>query len=103
MIMNLFKWFDKKNFVDFSWLKKAEFIELDEIDVAEDPVRPELDLNWRKSFDRKIYGLKHNNDIEAIICLAYTNDVPHTVRELDLMSKVNKYEKNADTIIAYTV
>ena len=103
MVMNLFKWFDKKNFVDFSWLKKAEFIELDEIDVAEDPVRPELDLNWRKSFDRKIYGLKHNNDIEAIICLAFTNDVPHTVRELDLMSKVNKYEENADTIIAYTV
>ena len=56
--MNLFKWFDKKNFVDFSWLKKAEFIELDEIDVAEDPVRPELDLNWRLSNDRKIFECK---------------------------------------------
>ena len=37
MVMNLFKWFDKKNFVDFSWLKKAEFIELDEIDVGLSP------------------------------------------------------------------
>ena len=46
---------------------------------------------------------KPNDKIQAIMCLAFTNDVPHTVRELDLMSKVTKYEENADTIIAYTV
>jgi histone acetyltransferase (RNA polymerase elongator complex component) len=103
MFKNILSWFEKKNFVDFSWIKKAQFIELDNIDVSEDPVRPELDLDWRKSYDRKIYGLEYNNEIEAIMCLAFTNDVPHTVRELDLMSKVNKYEENADTIIAYTV
>jgi|TARA_B110000483_G_scaffold48860_1_gene60792 predicted GNAT family acetyltransferase len=103
MNLNFFTWFNRTNFIDFSWLKKAKFIELDEIDVSEDPVRPELDLEWRKSSDRKIYGLEHNNKIEAIMCLAFTNDIPHTVRELDLMSKVTKYEENADTIIAYTV
>ena len=103
MFESVLSWFKKKNFVDFSWIKKAQFIELDNIDVSEDPVRPELDLDWRKSYDRKIYGLEYNNEIEAIMCLAFTNDVPHTVRELDLMSKVNKYEENADTIIAYTV
>lgn len=37
------------------------------------------------------------------MCLAFTNDVPHTVRELDLMSKVSKYENSANTVIAYTV
>ena len=103
MFESVVSWFKKKNFVDFSWIKKAQFVELDNIDVSEDPVRPELDLDWRKSYDRKIYGLEYNNEIEAIMCLAFTNDVPHTVRELDLMSKVNKYEENADTIIAYTV
>ena len=103
MFESIQSWFKKKFFVDFSWIKKAQFIELDNIDVSEDPVRPELDLDWRKSYDRKIYGLEYNNEIEAIMCLAFTNDVPHTVRELDLMSKVNKYEENADTIIAYTV
>ena len=87
----------------FKWVKGTELVELTDIDVSEDPVRPELDLDWRKSYDRKIYGLEYNNEIEAIMCLAFTNDVPHTVRELDLMSKVNKYEENADTIIAYTV
>ena len=103
MFESVVSWFKKKNFVDFSWIKKAQFVELDNIDVSEDPVRLELDLNWRKSYDRKIYGLEYKNEIEAIMCLAFTNDVPHTVRELDLMSKVNKYEENADTIIAYTV
>ena len=103
MFERILSWFKKKSFVDFSWIKKAQFIELDNIDFSEDPVRPELDLDWRKSYDRKIYCLEYNNEIEAIMCLAFTNDVPHTVRELDLMSKVNKYEENADTIIAYTV
>ncbi|MDA9004201.1 hypothetical protein N9J28_00145 [bacterium] len=37
------------------------------------------------------------------MCLAFTNAVPHTVRELDLMCKVSIYEDNADTIVAYTV
>ena len=91
MFESILSWFKKKNFVDFSWIKKAQFIELDNIDVSEDPVRPELDLDWRKSYDGKIYGLEYNNEIEAIMCLAFTNDVPHTVRELDLMSKAVSY------------
>ena len=103
MILWILNWFRKKNFTDFSWLKKTRFIELDNIDVSEDPVRPELSLEWRKSFDRKIYGLLHNDNIEAVMCIAFTNDVPHTVRELDLMSRLAVYEQNADAIIAYTV
>ena len=99
----LINWIKEKKLIDFSWLKKAVFVELKEIDVSEDPVRPELDLNWRRSFNRQIYGLKYDGKVEGIICLAFTKDVPHTVRELDLMSRVAMYEKNADIIIAYTV
>ena len=88
---------------DFSWIKTSKFIELDNINVSEDPVRPELDLEWRTSYDRKIYGLEYNSQIEGIMCLAFTKDVPHSVRELDLMSKLAVYEQNADTIVAYTV
>ena len=47
-------WCKKKSNVDSSWIKKSKLVELDHIDVAEDPVRPELDLEWRKSFGRKI-------------------------------------------------
>ena len=87
----------------FKWLGKTEFVELKDIDCSEAPVRPELDLIFRTSYDRKIFGLKHDDKIEGIMCIAYTKDVPHTVRELDLMSRVSHYENDSDSIIAYTV
>ena len=102
-IFNFFKSIFKFNLTDFNWIKTSKFIELNNIDVSEDPVRPELDITWRTSNDRKIYGLEYNDQIEGIICLAFTKDVPHSVRELDLMSRLAVYEKDADTIIAYTV
>ena len=71
----------KKNLDNFfKWVKGTELVELTEIDVSEDPVRPELDLEWRLSAERKIYGLKYEENIEAIVCVAYTNEVPNTVR-----------------------
>ena len=56
----------------FRWVKGTEFVELKHIDVSEDPVRPELDLEWRLFAERKIYGLSYENKIEAIVCVAYT-------------------------------
>ena len=76
----------------FKWVKGTKLVELDSINVEEDPVRPELDLEFRKSYGRKIYGLKFDNEIEGIVCVAYTNDVPKSVKELDLMSQ-NAYLK----------
>ena len=99
----IISWIKDKKIIDFSWLKKTTFIELKDIDVSQDPVRPELNLKWRTSYNRRIFGLQCNEAIEGVICFAFTNDVPHTVRELDLMSRVATYEKNADIIIAYTV
>jgi hypothetical protein len=87
----------------FGWVKVTELVELEDIDVNEDPVRPELDVDWRTSYGRKIYGLKHKNEIEGIICIAYTNDVPSSVKELDLMSQNAHFKEDADTAIAYTV
>ena len=99
----IISWIKDNKIIDFSWLKKTTFVELKDIDVSQDPVRPELDIKWRTSFQRKIFGLQCDEMIEGVICFAFTNDVPQTVRELDLMSRVAMYEKNADTIIAYTV
>ena len=80
----------------FRWVKGTEFVELDDIDVSEDPVRPELTLGWRITNGRKIYGLQYEDNVEAIICIAYTNDIPKSVRELDMMSELAflKEEKN---------
>ncbi len=83
----------------FKWVKGTELVELDDIDVSEDPVRPELTLGFRISHDRKIFGLKYDNEIEAIICVAFCPEIPYTVREMDYMSRV----KDGKCAIAYTV
>ena len=95
-----------KNKIDdfFKWVKGTELVELTNIDVSEDPVRPELDLEWRLFAERKIYGLKYENNIEAIVCVAYTNEVPTTVREMDYMSQVACQDNQCGKIaVAYTV
>jgi hypothetical protein len=88
------------NFDFFKWIKKTELVELNEINPEDDPVRPELDNNFRISRGRKIFGLKYNDEIEGVVCIAFTNELPATVKELDLMS-VN--EDNSQIAIAYTL
>jgi len=84
----------------FKWVKGTELVELDDIDVSEDPVRPELTLGFRITHGRKIFGLRYNDEIEAIICVAFCPEVPFTVREMDYMSRVTDLKNVA---IAYTV
>jgi GNAT superfamily N-acetyltransferase len=97
------KLFKDKSEEFFRWVKGTELVELDDIDVSEDPVRPELTLGWRISNGRKIFGLKYENEIEGIICIAFTNDIPHKVKELDLMSELAHLKEEKNTAIAYTV
>jgi hypothetical protein len=87
----------------FKWVKGTELVELEHIDVNEDPVRPELDLEFRTSYGRKIYGLKYKDDIEGIICVAYCNDIPQSVRELNLISQNAYLKDNLNIAVAYTV
>ena len=88
------------NFDFYKWIKKTELVELSEINPEDDPVRPELNNEFRISRGRKIFGLKYNNEIEGVVCIAFTNELPATVKELDLMS-VN--EKESQIAIAYTL
>ena len=71
----------------FDWIKGAELIELKSCNPEEDPIRPELNNDFRTSFGRKIYGVKYKNEIHAIMCFAFTNKIPKTVHELDLLSR----------------
>ena len=87
----------------FKWVKGTELVILEDIDVAEDPVRPELSLEWRKDFGRQIFGLKYEDNIEGIVCVAYTNDIPQSVRELELMSENASMKQDSNTAVAYTV
>ena len=89
---------------------KFDLIEMPYIDCKEDPVRPELDLAFRQAYGRKIYGLKdEEGDICAIMCFAFTNQVPKTVEEMDVLSKdaamqaVHRAGLQGNIAIAYTV
>tara|TARA_B100000579_G_scaffold126861_1_gene102279 strand:- start:896 stop:1543 length:648 start_codon:yes stop_codon:yes gene_type:complete len=89
---------------------KFDLIEMPYIDCKEDPVRPELDLAFRQAYGRKIYGLKdEEGDICAIMCFAFTNQVPKTVEEMDVLSKdaamqaVHRAGMQGNIAIAYTV
>ena len=96
-----------KNFYD--WIKGAELVNLSECNTDEDPVRPELDNKFRTSYGRKIYGVKYQNEIHAVMCFAFTNKIPKSVKDLDLMSKdaflqsAQRDQKVGKIAIAYTV
>ena len=92
----------------FDWIKGAELIELKSCNVNEDPVRPELNNKFRTSFGRKIYGVKYKKEICAIMCFGFTNEIPKTVKEFDLMTKDaylqsrHRDQKVGKIAIAYT-
>ena len=93
----------------FDWVKGAELVSLKECNTIEDPVRPELDNEFRTSYGRKIYGVKYKNEIHAIMCFAFTNKIPKTVKELDNLSKdaflqsAMRDQKVGKIAIAYTL
>ena len=93
----------------FDWVKGAELVELKKCNTDEDPVRPELDNVFRRSYGRKIYGVKYKGEIYAVMCFAYTNQIPKNVEELDKFShdaflQSAQRDQNVGQIaIAYTV
>ena len=70
----------------FEWVKGAELVELKKCNTNEDPVRPELDNNFRTGYGRKIFGVKYMGEIHAVMCFAYTNKIPKNVEELEKLS-----------------
>jgi len=93
----------------FDWVKGAKIVELKKCNISEDPVRPELDNKFRTSYGRKIYGVKYKGEIHAVMCFAFTNEIPKSVEELDMMSKdaflqsIRREYQVGKIAIAYTV
>ena len=93
----------------FGWVKGAKLVELIECNIEEDPVRPELDNNFRTGYGRKIYGVEYLGEIHAVMCFAYTNKVPKSVDELEKLStdaflqSAMRDQSGGQIAIAYTV
>ena len=63
-MINNFKKKIKEKFGNFfDWVKGAELIELNTCNVEEDPIRPELNLEFRTSYGRKIFGVKYKDGL----------------------------------------
>lgn len=72
---------------------------IDHIDTKEDPVRPELTVEFRTSPGRTIYALLNDQgERAATICVAYTKMVPTTTRELERFT-----DPDGHIAVAYTV
>ena len=101
----------KKNIQNFfDWVKGAELVELEKCNISEDPVRPELDNTFRTNYGRKIFGVKFKDEIYAVMCFAFTDEIPKSVKELDLFSQdafLKNVQRDPDKVgriaIAYTV
>ncbi len=93
----------------FGWVKGAKLVELKNCNPEEDPVRPELDNNFRTGFGRKIYGVEYQDEIHAVMCFAYVNKIPKSVNELEKLStdaflqSAMRDQKGGQIAIAYTV
>ena len=93
----------------FEWIKGAELIELKTCETEKDPVRPELNNEFRTSYGRKIFGVKYKKQIHAVMCFAFTNKIPQSIKELDLLSQdaflqsANRDQKIGKIAVAYTV
>ena len=93
----------------FDWINGAELVELKKCNTDEDPVRPELDNVFRRSYGRKIFGLKYGGEIHAVMCFAYTNQIPKNVDELNKLShdaylqSAQRDQNIGQIAIAYTV
>ena len=93
----------------FGWVKGAELVQLKKCNPSEDPVRPELDNDFRTGYGRKIYGVKYKGEIHAVMCFAYTNEIPKSVDELEKLStdaflqSAMRDQKGGQIAIAYTV
>ena len=93
----------------FAWVKGAKLVELKECNPEEDPVRPELNNKFRTGYGRKIFGVEYKGEIHAVMCFAYTNEIPKSVEELEKLSTdaflqtAMRDQSGGQIAIAYTV
>ena len=64
---------------------------------------PEVKLAITKSSKDSVKAKSQPDNIEGVICVAYCNDVPQSVRELDLISQNAHLKEDFNTAVAYTV
>ena len=63
-------------------LEKLQTLEQVYALIQDDPVRPHLAADWRMRSGREVYALKENDEIVAVICVAYMDEVPKCEQDM---------------------
>lgn len=72
--------------------------------IKDDPVRPHITAESRTNKGKNVYGLYNTNKLQAVICVAYTNEVPRNEYELEHFSQSAVQDGGHGSIaIFYTV
>ena len=78
--------------------------------IKDDPVRPHISAEWRTRAGRQVYGLYDEETLRAVICVAYTDEVPTCERDmkwigtdLAVFYTVWSYDKGAGRDIVFAV
>lgn len=67
--------------------------------VVKDPVRRGTPMQWRIVQGREVYSLVYDDEIAAVICVAYCNEVPVAFEDLENVNLLT----NPTIAIPYTV
>jgi len=57
------------------------------IHINNDPVRPHISKEWRTKQGREVYVLLREQEIAAVICVAYTEEVPTNESDMEFAGK----------------
>ena len=63
--------------------------------IEKDPVRPHISKEWRTRSGREVYVLEKDSKIAAVICVAYTDEVPTNENDMKWVG--------TNTAVFYTV
>ena len=78
--------------------------------IQDDPVRPHIKAEWRTRSGREVYGVYNAEKLRAVICVAYTDEVPTCERDMGWIGTdvavfytVWSYDKGAGRDIVFAV
>lgn len=66
--------------------------------ISDDPVRPEIPIEFRINEAAEIYALWDNKQLLGVTCVSFTQGIPGSVDEM-----IESSSLNPDTVVFYTI
>src|SRR6056300_2052138 len=66
--------------------------------ISDDPVRPEIPIEFRINEAAEMYALWDNKQLLGVTCVSFTQGIPDSVDEM-----IESSSLNPDTVVFYTI